>query len=229
MQTIVNAFARCLSALCLTFGFCQLVGTTSIESCMTLVLFLHLDRVWLSCRGWLSLECLFDIFRVSSTIRPTLNQGSSYFPAAVTLLFSGPKCAPIAVGFHANAVWYVVFWWAFIGGFLDELSSVDLYQIHPPRRPGTIPYRALVPRLSRQMVLVNGRRLASRMERIGNSVPILDQYLFWNLVALRQYLIKPDIRPPRRPWTIPYRALVPRLSRQMSSVMAWDWQSPCQS
>ena len=147
MQTIVNAFARCLSALCLTFGFCQLVGTTSIESCMILVLFLHLDRVWLSCRGWLSLECLFDIFRVSMTIWPTLTQGSSYFPAAVTLLFSGPKCAPIAVGFHANAVWYVVFWWAFIGGFLDELSSVDLYQIHPPRRPGTIPYRALVPRL----------------------------------------------------------------------------------
>ena len=34
-------------------------------------------------------------------------------------------------------------------------------------------------------------------------------------MALRQYLIKPDIRPPRRPWTIPYRALVPRLSRQM--------------
>ena len=61
MQTIVNAFAPCLSALCLTFGFCQLVGTTSIES-------------------------------------------SSYFPAAVTLLFSGPKCAPIAVGFHANAL-----------------------------------------------------------------------------------------------------------------------------
>ena len=40
MQTIVNAFAPCLSALCLTFGFCQLVGTTSIESCMILVLFL---------------------------------------------------------------------------------------------------------------------------------------------------------------------------------------------
>ena len=45
MQTIVNAFAPCLSALCLTFGFCQLVGMTSIESCMILVLFLHLDRV----------------------------------------------------------------------------------------------------------------------------------------------------------------------------------------
>ena len=53
---------------------------------MILVLFLHLDCVWVSCRGWLSLECLFDIFRVSSTIRPTLNHGSSYFPAAVTLL-----------------------------------------------------------------------------------------------------------------------------------------------
>ena len=86
MQTIVNAFAPCLSALCFTFGFCQLVGTTSIESCRILVLFLHLDRVWLSCQGWLSLECLFDIFRVSSTIWPTLTQGSSYFPAAVTLL-----------------------------------------------------------------------------------------------------------------------------------------------
>ena len=86
MQTIVNAFAPCLSALCLTFGFCQLVGTTSIESCMILVLFLHLDRVWLSCRGWLSLERLFDIFRVSSTIWPTLTQGSSYLTAAVTLL-----------------------------------------------------------------------------------------------------------------------------------------------
>jgi hypothetical protein len=64
---------------------------------------LHDSRI-VPCRGWLSLERLFDIFRVSSTIRPTLNQGSSYFPAAVTLLFSGPKCAPIAVGFHANAL-----------------------------------------------------------------------------------------------------------------------------
>ena len=80
------------------------------------------------------------------------------------------------------------------------------------------------------MVLVNGRRLASRMERIGNSVPILDQYLFWNLVALRQYLIKRDIRPPRRPGTIPYRALVPRLSRQMVLVngMGLAWLLPMQ-
>ena len=46
---------------------------------------LHDSRI-VPCRGWLSLERLFDIFRVSSTIRPTLNQGSSYFPAAVTLL-----------------------------------------------------------------------------------------------------------------------------------------------
>ena len=30
-------------------------------------------------------------------------------------------------------------------------------------------------------------------------------------------------RPPSRLGTDPYRALVPRLSRQMSSVMAWDW------
>ena len=55
-------------------------------SCMILLLLLRLDRVWLSCRGWLSFECLFNIFCLSSTIRPTLNQGSSYFPAAVTLL-----------------------------------------------------------------------------------------------------------------------------------------------
>ena len=47
---------------------------------------LHDSRIVPPPWGWLSLECLFNIFRVSSTIRPTLNHGSSYFPAAVTLL-----------------------------------------------------------------------------------------------------------------------------------------------
>ena len=41
--------------------------------------------------------------------------------------------------------------------------------IHPPRRPGTIPYRALVPRLSRQMVLVNGMGLAWLLPMQGQS------------------------------------------------------------
>ena len=33
-------------------------------------------------------------------------------------------------------------------------------KFRPPRRLGTIPYRALVPRLSRQMALSNGMKLA---------------------------------------------------------------------
>ena len=63
-------------------------------SCMILLLLLRLDRVWLFCRGWLSFECLFNVFRLSSTIRPTLNQDSSYFPEAVTLLvlYSTARC-----------------------------------------------------------------------------------------------------------------------------------------
>ena len=63
-------------------------------SCMILLLLLRLERVWLSCRGWLSFECLFNVFRLSSTIRPTLNQDSSCFPEAVTLLvlYSTARC-----------------------------------------------------------------------------------------------------------------------------------------
>ena len=77
--------------------------------------------------------------------------GFILLPCGCHSSFLWPKmcsdCSWISCQCTANAVWYVVFWWAFIGGFLDQLSLVDLYQIHPPRRPGTIPYRALVPRL----------------------------------------------------------------------------------
>ena len=77
--------------------------------------------------------------------------GFILLPCGCHSSFLWPKmcsdCSWISCQCTANAVWYVVFWWAFTGGFLDQLSLVDLYQIHPPRRPGTIPYRALVPRL----------------------------------------------------------------------------------
>ena len=77
--------------------------------------------------------------------------GFILLPCGCHSSFLWPKmcsdCSWISCQCTANAVWYVVFWRAFIGGFLDQLSLVDLYQIHPPRRPGTIPYRALVPRL----------------------------------------------------------------------------------
>ena len=67
---------------------------------------------------------------------------------------------------------------------MDQLSLVDLYQIHPPRRPGTIPYRALVPRLSRQMVLVNGLGLAEPLPIPGqctaNALPMQFDMLFFD-------------------------------------------------
>ena len=116
----------------------------------------------------------------------------------------------------ANAVWYVVFWWAFIGGFLDELSSVDLYQIHPPRRPGTIPYRALVPRLSRQMAHVNGLGLAEPLPIPGqctaNALPMQFDMLFFD--ELLEVIVLDEVdwsHPLLRVVHVPRRRLVPRL------------------
>ena len=59
--------------------------------------------------------------------------GFILLPCGCHSSFLWPKmcsdCSWISCQCTANAVWYVVFWWAFIGGILDELSSVDLYQI----------------------------------------------------------------------------------------------------
>ena len=103
IPTTMNAFAPCLGALYPTFCFCQLFGTTSIGERWfrsTLLAwfygFIIAQVVWFSyCSSTLiafdflaEVGCHLNACLTSfvSTIRPTLNQGSSYFPAAVTLL-----------------------------------------------------------------------------------------------------------------------------------------------
>ena len=73
-------------------------------------------------------------------------------------------------------------------------------KFRPPRRLGTIPYRALVPRLLRQMALSNGLKLASDCSRIGdtyaNAVPIhLEVWLWAGIdygVSLVQFILRED-------------------------------------
>ena len=73
-------------------------------------------------------------------------------------------------------------------------------KFRPPRRLGTIPYRALVPRLLRQMALSNGLKLALDCSRIGdtyaNAVPIHLEVWLWAGrdygVSLVQFILRED-------------------------------------
>ena len=62
-----------------------------------------------------------------------------------------------------------------------------------------------------------GSGLAKEWLRIGQGLVLDWPHVDADLVLLSAF------RPPSRLGTIPYRGLVPRLSRQMSSVMAQDW------
>ena len=85
--------------------------------------------------------------------------------------------------------------WPWIGADL-----VLWRKFRPPRRLGTIPYRALVPRLLRQMALSNGLKLASDCSRIGdtyaNAVPIHSEDWLWAGVdydvRLVQFILRVD-------------------------------------
>ena len=85
--------------------------------------------------------------------------------------------------------------WPWIGADL-----VLWRKFRPPRRLGTIPYRALVPRLLRQMALSNGLKLALDCSRIGdtyaNAVPIhLEVWLWAGIdygVSLVQFILRED-------------------------------------
>ena len=92
--------------------------------------------------------------------------------------------------------------------------------IHPPSRPTSNPYRSLFNRLEAHLSS-ECPGLAWLLPMRVNAWPILCQFdCSWQLP---DWIAELWNHPPRRPGTIPYRALVPRLSRQMSSVMAWDW------
>ena len=104
---------------------------------MILVLFLHLDCVWLSCRGWLSFECLFNIFCLSSTIRPTLNQGSSYFCLVQTVC--KVQCQ-LLMFIISNPMWTfaieaLIEETTFLnkkGGFIETILTQRVYYHHRP-------------------------------------------------------------------------------------------------
>ena len=70
---------------------------------------------------------------------------------------------------------------------MDELSLVDLYQIHPPRRPGTIPYRGLVPRLSAGMALSNGMKLA--LDWLGMALDLLGLALIDRFLEIGELIL----------------------------------------